>query len=174
MDRFHKLRGVAAPFPFVNIDTDKIIPKQFLKTIERTGLSKGLFYELRYTETGERIEDFVLHQPPYDQAQILIAGENFGCGSSREHAPQALMRSGIRAIVGESFAAIFQQNCQMLGVPAVTVPEAVVARLQEAAEADPARAYTLDLAAKTLSSDGETIPVALPEPTRLALTEGTW
>ena len=103
MDRFTTLRAVAAPLPMVNVDTDKIIPKQFLKTIQRTGLSKGLFYELRHDEAGRPKDGFVLDQPAYKNAKILIAGENFGCGSSREHAPWALLDAGIRCIIAPSF-----------------------------------------------------------------------
>jgi len=111
MDKFNKLEGVAAPLPLVNVDTDMIIPKQFLKTIKRTGLGANLFDEMRFTTDGAEIEDFVLNQPAYRDAKILVAGENFGCGSSREHAPWALLDFGIRAVIAPSFADIFFNNC---------------------------------------------------------------
>src|SRR6201996_4440604 len=107
MDKFTTLTGVAAPLQLINIDTDMIIPKQFLKTIKRTGLGKNLFDEMRYTKEGAEISDFVLTQPAYRKAQILVAGANFGCGSSREHAPWALLDFGIRCVIAESFADIF-------------------------------------------------------------------
>ena len=110
MDKFTKLSAVAAPLPMVNVDTDMIIPKQFLKTIKRTGLAKGLFYEMRFDESGNR-KDFVLDRPAYKEAGILVAGENFGCGSSREHAPWALLDAGIRCVIAPSFADIFYNNC---------------------------------------------------------------
>ena len=117
MQKFDKLEGVAAPMDIINIDTDMIIPKQFLKTIKRSGLGKSLFFEMRYTNDGDENADFILNKPSYRSAQILVAGDNFGCGSSREHAPQALMRWGIKAIIGESFADIFNSNCFAIGIP---------------------------------------------------------
>src|ERR1700760_3609830 len=111
MQKFNVLTGVAAPLPLINIDTDMIIPKQFLKTIKRTGLGKNLFDEMRYTKDGAEIEGFVLNQPAYRKAQILVAGANFGCGSSREHAPWALLDFGIRCVIAPSFADIFYNNC---------------------------------------------------------------
>ncbi|MCB1381905.1 MAG: 3-isopropylmalate dehydratase small subunit, partial [Notoacmeibacter sp.] len=110
MDKFTKLTGVAAPLPIVNIDTDMIIPKDYLKTIKRTGLSKGLFAEMRFNEDGSENPDFVLNKPAYRKAQILVAGDNFGCGSSREHAPWALLDYGIRCVISTSFADIFYNN----------------------------------------------------------------
>ena len=116
MEKFDKLTGVAAPLPLINIDTDMIIPKQFLKTIKRTGLGVHLFSEMRYDETGEGLKEFVLNKPAYEKAKILIAGDNFGCGSSREHAPWALLDFGIRAIISTSFADIFYNNCFKNGI----------------------------------------------------------
>ena len=116
MDKFNKLTGVAAPLPIVNVDTDMIIPKDYLKTIKRTGLSKGLFAEMRFNEDGSENPDFVLNKPAYRKAQILVAGDNFGCGSSREHAPWALLDFGIRCVISTSFADIFYNNCFKNGI----------------------------------------------------------
>lgn len=124
MEKFTKLTGVAAPMPVVNIDTDMIIPKDYLKTIKRTGLGKGLFAESRYLEDGSPNPDFVLNKPAYQNAQILVAGDNFGCGSSREHAPWALLDFGIRCVISTSFADIFYNNCFKNGIlPVVVSPE---------------------------------------------------
>ncbi|HEX2527800.1 MAG TPA: 3-isopropylmalate dehydratase small subunit [Geminicoccus sp.] len=142
---FTKLTGIAAPLPMINVDTDMIIPKQFLKTIKRTGLGKNLFDEMRYTQDGQEVPDFVLNQPKYRQAQILIAGENFGCGSSREHAPWALADFGIRCVIAPSFADIFHNNCFKNGILPIRLPaETVDALLAEAQNAqDPT--FTVDL-----------------------------
>ena len=124
MDKFTKLTAVAAPLPIVNVDTDMIIPKDYLKTIKRTGLSKGLFAEKRYNDDGSENPDFVLNKPAYRNAQILVAGDNFGCGSSREHAPWALLDFGIRCVISTSFADIFYNNCFKNGIlPVVVSPE---------------------------------------------------
>ena len=124
MDKFHSLKGIAAPLPIVNIDTDMIIPKQFLKTIKRTGLGVSLFYEMRYDNDGNLIKDFVLNTCPFDQSKILVAGDNFGCGSSREHAPWSLKDFGIRSVISTSFADIFYNNCFQNGIlPIVVSPE---------------------------------------------------
>tara|TARA_B100000963_G_scaffold57875_1_gene45967 strand:+ start:923 stop:1531 length:609 start_codon:yes stop_codon:yes gene_type:complete len=124
MDKFNTLKGIAAPLPIVNIDTDMIIPKQFLKTIKRTGLGVSLFYEMRYDNDGKLIKDFVLNTSPYDQSKILVAGDNFGCGSSREHAPWSLKDFGIKCILSTSFADIFYNNCFQNGIlPIVVTPE---------------------------------------------------
>jgi len=124
MLKFTDLTGVAAPLPLINVDTDMIIPKQYLKTIARTGLGKGLFSEMRYNDDGSENPDFVLNKPAYRKAQILVSGENFGCGSSREHAPWALLDFGIRCIISTSFADIFYNNCFKNGVlPIVVTPE---------------------------------------------------
>ncbi len=124
MDKFNKLEGIAAPLPIVNIDTDMIIPKQFLKTIKRTGLGVSLFYEMRYDNDGKIIKDFILNKSPFDQSKILVAGDNFGCGSSREHAPWSLKDFGIRSVISTSFADIFYNNCFQNGIlPIVVSPD---------------------------------------------------
>ncbi|MDX2073236.1 MAG: 3-isopropylmalate dehydratase small subunit [Alphaproteobacteria bacterium] len=123
MQPFNTLTAVAAPLMIENIDTDMIIPKQFLKTIKRTGLKEGLFYEMRFRVDGSRVDDFVLHNAPYDHAQILVAGGNFGCGSSREHAPWALLDFGIACVIAPSFADIFYNNCFKNGILPVVLPK---------------------------------------------------
>ncbi len=145
MEAFKTLRGVAAPFPMVNVDTDKIIPAHWLKTIHRTGLGIGLFEDMRFDSSGNEKPGFVLNQPRYRQAQILIAGENFGCGSSREHAPWALLDYGIRCVIAPSFADIFFNNCFKNGIlPVVLRQEEIDLILREAENAeDPT--FTVDL-----------------------------
>jgi 3-isopropylmalate/(R)-2-methylmalate dehydratase small subunit len=126
MDKFNKTKSIPAYVPIANIDTDMIIPKQFLKTIKRTGLGKSLFFELRYDENGKPIADFILNQSPYNQSKILIADKNFGCGSSREHAPWSLLDFGIKVVIAPSFADIFYNNCFKNGIlPIVLSPEKV-------------------------------------------------
>ncbi|MGV8988587.1 MAG: 3-isopropylmalate dehydratase small subunit [Cypionkella sp.] len=155
MDKFNKLTGIAAPMPLVNIDTDMIIPKQFLKTIARTGLGKNLFDEMRYTLDGAEIPDFVLNQPAYRHAEILIAGENFGCGSSREHAPWALLDFGIRCVISTSFADIFYNNCFKNGILPIVLPQEVVDDLMDDARKGANARQTIDLEAQTVTtSDG--------------------
>lgn len=129
MQKFTTLTGVAAPLPMINVDTDKIIPKQYLKTIERTGLGKGLFAEMRYNDDGSENPDFVLNKPAYRNAKVLVAGDNFGCGSSREHAPWALIDYGIRAVISTEIADIFRTNSLKNGLVPVTVNEATAAWL---------------------------------------------
>jgi 3-isopropylmalate/(R)-2-methylmalate dehydratase small subunit len=159
MEKFTSLTGVAAPLPMINIDTDKIIPKQFLKTIERTGLGRGLFDEMRFNADGSEKPEFVLNQPAYRQAKILVAGENFGCGSSREHAPWALLDYGIRCIIASSFADIFYNNCFKNGVLPLIVPEDIVAQLMEDAGKGANAVLTIDLENQTISRpDGEKVP----------------
>ena len=131
MDKFTTVSSVAAPLPLINIDTDMIIPKQFLKTIKRTGLGKNLFFEMRYDEEGKEISDFVLNNKPYNQAKILIAGKNFGCGSSREHAPWALLDFGITCVISSSYADIFYNNCFKNGILPITVNEELIKQLSE-------------------------------------------
>jgi len=156
MDTFTTLTGIAAPMPLVNIDTDMIIPKQFLKTIARTGLGKNLFDEMRYTEGGAEIPGFVLNQPAYRNAQILVAGDNFGCGSSREHAPWALLDFGIRAVISTSFADIFHNNCFKNGILPIVLPAEAVAVLMEDARKGANARMTVDLQAQTVTaSDGQ-------------------
>ena len=135
MQKFDKLEGVAAPMDIINIDTDMIIPKQFLKTIKRSGLGKSLFFEMRYTNDGDENEDFILNKPSYRSAQILVAGDNFGCGSSREHAPWALLDYGIRCVISTSFADIFYNNCFKNGIlPIKVTPEQRDALLADAGD----------------------------------------
>ncbi|MDX5360934.1 MAG: 3-isopropylmalate dehydratase small subunit, partial [Alphaproteobacteria bacterium] len=158
MDKFTKLTGVAAPLPMINVDTDMIIPKQFLKTIKRTGLGKNLFDEMRYEESGAEKPDFVLNKPAYRNAQILVAGANFGCGSSREHAPWALLDFGIRCIVAPSFADIFYNNCFKNGILPIKLPQEQVDKLMEDAERGSNATITVDLESQTIRGpDGGTI-----------------
>ena len=131
MDKFNKLNSIPSYLPLQNIDTDMIVPKQFLKTIKRTGLGKGLFYEMRYDEKGKIIKDFVLHKEPYNKSKILIAGKNFGCGSSREHAPWALLDFGITCVISSSFADIFYNNCFKNGILPIRLDEKIILQLAE-------------------------------------------
>ena len=131
MKKFNTLKGIPASLPMINVDTDMIIPKQFLKTIKRTGLGKSLFFEMRYDENGNKIENFVLNNKPYDNSSILITGKNFGCGSSREHAPWALLDFGIRCVIGQSFADIFYNNCFKNGMLPVILNENEIQELTE-------------------------------------------
>jgi 3-isopropylmalate/(R)-2-methylmalate dehydratase small subunit len=131
MKKFNKLKSIPAHIPLMNIDTDMIIPKQFLKTIKRTGLGKSLFYEMRYDESGKIIKKFILNNEPYSRSQILIAGKNFGCGSSREHAPWALLDFGIRCIISPSYADIFYNNCFNNGILPIVLDEQIIQDLIE-------------------------------------------
>ncbi|MBC9246776.1 3-isopropylmalate dehydratase small subunit [Paracoccus sp. 11-3] len=156
MDKFTTLTGIAAPMPLVNIDTDMIIPKQFLKTIKRSGLGVNLFDEMRYDRDGNEIADFVLNQPAYRQTQILVAGDNFGCGSSREHAPWALLDFGIRCVISTSFADIFFNNCFKNGILPIALPQEAVDILMEDARKGANARMTVDLENQTVStSDGQ-------------------
>jgi 3-isopropylmalate/(R)-2-methylmalate dehydratase small subunit len=145
MDKFTTLTGVAAPVPMINVDTDAIIPKQFLKTIKRTGLGEYAFYELRYDEQGKEKPDFVLNKPAYRKTQILVTGENFGCGSSREHAPWALLDLGIRCVIGPSFADIFYNNCFQNGILPIKLPQEDVDKLMDDASRGANATITVDL-----------------------------
>ena len=151
MEKFTTLTGVAAPMPLVNIDTDMIIPKQFLKTIKRTGLGANLFDEMRFERDGAEKPDFVLNQPAYRQAQILVAGDNFGCGSSREHAPWALMDFGIRCVISTSFADIFYNNCFKNGILPIVLPQEDVDKLMDDAERGSNAMVTVDLESQTIT-----------------------
>ena len=131
MQKFNTLKSIPAYLPIVNIDTDMIIPKQFLKTIKRTGLGKNLFFEMRYDEHGKKINDFVLNKSPFDNSKILIAGKNFGCGSSREHAPWALLDFGITCVISSSFADIFYNNCFKNGILPIRLDEKIILHLAE-------------------------------------------
>jgi 3-isopropylmalate/(R)-2-methylmalate dehydratase small subunit len=157
MDKFTTLTGIAAPMPLVNIDTDMIIPKQFLKTIKRTGLGVNLFDEMRYTPDGQEIPDFVLNQPAYRDAQVLVAGDNFGCGSSREHAPWALLDFGIRCVISTSFADIFYNNCFKNGILPVVLPPEAVAHLMEDATRGANARVSIDLQAQTVTASDGTV-----------------
>ena len=129
METFNLLKGIPAHLSMINVDTDMIIPKQFLKTIKRTGLGKGLFYEMRYDETGKKIKEFVLNQEPHNNSSILLVGKNFGCGSSREHAPWALLDFGIKCVIGPSFADIFYNNCFKNGMLPIILDEKKIEEL---------------------------------------------
>ena len=131
MQKFNSLKSIPAYLPIVNIDTDMIIPKQFLKTIKRTGLGKNLFFEMRYDDNGNEIKDFILNQEPHNQSKILIAGKNFGCGSSREHAPWALLDFGITCVISSSYADIFYSNCFKNGILPIILPEERIKELSE-------------------------------------------
>jgi 3-isopropylmalate/(R)-2-methylmalate dehydratase small subunit len=158
MDKFTTLTGVAAPLPMINVDTDKIIPKQHLKTVERTGLGKALFEELRYRDDGSENPDFVLNQPAYRQAKILVAGENFGCGSSREHAPWALMDFGIYCVIAPSYADIFYTNSFKNGMLLIKLPPEQVDALMEDAKKGANARLTVDLASQTITRpDGDKV-----------------
>ena len=150
MDKFDTLTGVAAPMPLINIDTDMIIPKQFLKTIKRSGLGANLFDEMRFNDDGSEIEDFVLNKPAYRESQIIVAGENFGCGSSREHAPWALLDFGIRCVIAPSFADIFYNNCFKNGILPIALPQEDVDKLMEDAERGANATLTVDLENQTI------------------------
>ncbi|QRI62989.1 3-isopropylmalate dehydratase small subunit [Shinella sp. PSBB067] len=151
MDKFVKLTGVAAPLPVVNIDTDMIIPKDYLKTIKRTGLGKGLFAEARYNEDGSVNESFVLNKPAYQNATILVAGDNFGCGSSREHAPWALLDFGIRCVISTSFADIFYNNCFKNGILPIVVSQEDLDKLMDDASRGSNAILTVDLEAQEIT-----------------------
>jgi 3-isopropylmalate/(R)-2-methylmalate dehydratase small subunit len=158
MDKFNKLTGVAAPLNMINVDTDMIIPKQFLKTIKRTGLGKNLFDEMRFTTDGEEIADFVLNKPAYRSAQILVAGDNFGCGSSREHAPWALLDFGIRCVISTSFADIFYNNCFKNGILPIIVDQETLDKLLDDAERGANATISVDLEAQEIKGpDGGTV-----------------
>jgi 3-isopropylmalate/(R)-2-methylmalate dehydratase small subunit len=151
MEKFTKLTGVAAPLPMRNIDTDMIIPKQFLKTIKRTGLGKSLFFEMRYDPaTGKEMPDFVLNKPAYRKSVILVAGENFGCGSSREHAPWALLDFGFRCVIAPDFADIFYNNCFQNGILPIKLPQAEVDKLLDDANRGANATLTVDLEAQEI------------------------
>jgi 3-isopropylmalate/(R)-2-methylmalate dehydratase small subunit len=158
MEKFTVLTGVAAPLKVINVDTDKIIPKQYLKTIKRTGLGKGLFAEMRYRDDGSENPDFVLNQPAYRNAKVLVAGDNFGCGSSREHAPWALLDFGIRCVISTSFADIFYNNCFQNGILPVTVKPEELDKLFDDAERGANATLTIDLEKQEIHGpDGGTI-----------------
>ncbi|EAQ46646.1 MAG: 3-isopropylmalate dehydratase small subunit [Roseobacter sp. MedPE-SWde] len=173
MEKFEKLTGIAAPMPLVNIDTDMIIPKVFLKSIARTGFGKNLFDEMRYNRDGTEIEDFVLNKPQYRNSEILVAGDNFGCGSSREHAPWAIADFGIKCVVSTSFADIFFNNCFKNGILPVVLPQEQVDVLMKDAEKGENARMTVDLEAQQITtSDGEVIKFEVDAFKKQCLLEG--
>ncbi|MBV0890253.1 3-isopropylmalate dehydratase small subunit [Paracoccus sp. Z118] len=173
MDKFTTLTGIAAPMPLVNIDTDMIIPKQFLKTIHRSGLGKSLFDEMRYNADGSEKPDFVLNKPAYREAQIIVAGDNFGCGSSREHAPWALKDFGIRAVISTSFADIFYNNCFQNGILPVVLPQEAVDALMKDAENGANARLTVDLENQVVvGADGTEYPFQIDAHRRHNLLNG--
>jgi 3-isopropylmalate/(R)-2-methylmalate dehydratase small subunit len=173
MEKFTTLEGVAAPLKIINVDTDMIIPKQYLKTIKRTGLGKGLFSEQRYKDDGSENPDFVLNKPAYRQAKILVAGDNFGCGSSREHAPWALLDFGIRAVIAPSFADIFYNNCFKNGILPIALPADVVAQLMDDARKGSNARLTIDLASQTITRpDGQTVRFEIDQFRKQCLLDG--
>ena len=173
MEKFDKLTGIAAPLDIINVDTDMIIPKQFLKTIQRSGLGKNLFDEMRYTPEGAEIDDFVLNQPAYRDAEILVAGDNFGCGSSREHAPWALLDFGIRCIIAPSFADIFYNNCFKNGILPIVLPQADVDRLMDDAKRGANATVSIDLENQVINGpDGGTIAFDVDAFRKQCLMEG--
>ena len=170
MDKFTTLQGIAAPLPIVNIDTDMIIPKQFLKTIKRTGLGVSLFYEMRYDTEGNLIEDFVLNTKPYDQSKILVAGDNFGCGSSREHAPWSLKDFGIRCVISTSFADIFYNNCFQNGILPIVVKAEELDRLMSAAESQ--LEFNIDLPNQSIQVGNHSINFEIEDHRKERLLQG--
>ena len=173
MQKFTTLTGIAAVLPMINVDTDMIIPKQYLKTIKRTGLGKGLFAELRYDETGGSLPEFVLNKKPYSEANILITGENFGCGSSREHAPWALLDFGIRCLIAPSFADIFYNNCFKNGILPITLPQAEIDKLIDDAGRGANATLSIDLAAREIRGpDGGVIRFEIDPFRKRCLMEG--
>jgi 3-isopropylmalate/(R)-2-methylmalate dehydratase small subunit len=173
MEKFTKLTGVAAPLPITNVDTDMIIPKQFLKTIARTGLGKGLFSELRYKDDGSENPDFVLNKPAYRNAQIIVAEDNFGCGSSREHAPWALLDFGIRAVISTSFADIFYNNCFKNGILPIKVSKENLSKLMDDAERGSNATLTVDLDAQEIRGpDGGVVKFDIDPHRKHCLLEG--
>ncbi len=158
MEKFTTLTGTAAPLPMMNVDTDKIIPKQFLRTIKRTGLAEGLFYDLRFDEQGQPKSGFVLDQPAYKDAKILVTGENFGCGSSREHAPWAILDAGIRCVIAPSFGDIFHNNCFKNGILPIQLPKEQVDLLMDDASRGTNAVVSIDLEKQEITGpDGGTI-----------------
>ncbi len=173
MEKFTTLTGVAAPLPWVNIDTDMIIPKQFLKTIKRTGLGTALFHEMRTKEDGSENPDFILNKPAYRNSKILVAGDNFGCGSSREHAPWALLDFGIRCVISTSFADIFYNNCFKNGILPIKVSEDELEKLMDDAERGSNATLTVDLEAQEIKGpDGGTISFEIDPHLKHCLLEG--
>jgi len=173
MDKFTQLTGVAAPLPVVNIDTDMIIPKDYLKTIKRTGLGKGLFAESRYNQDGSENPDFILNKPAYRHSKILVAGDNFGCGSSREHAPWALLDFGIRCVISTSFADIFYNNCIKNGILPIIVSPEDLEKLLDDADRGSNAVISIDLEAQKITGpDGGSLHFDIDPGRRQILLEG--
>ena len=173
MDKFTSLEGVAAPLKMINVDTDMIIPKQYLKTIKRTGLGSGLFSELRYRDDGSENPDFVLNKPAYRKAKILVVDDNFGCGSSREHAPWALLDFGVRCVISTSFADIFYNNCFKNGILPVVVTPEQLKLLMDDAERGSNATISIDLESQTIKGpDGGTIHFDIDPSRKQTLLEG--
>ncbi len=173
MEKFTKLRGVAAPFNMINIDTDKILPKQFLKTIKRSGLGKHLFTELRYMDDGSENPEFVLNKPSYRDANIIVAGDNFGCGSSREHAPWALLDYGIKCVISTSFADIFYNNCFKNGILPIVVNKRQLNQLMEDADKGANSLLDIDLESQEITRpDGEKVYFEIDEFRKHCLING--
>ncbi len=172
MQKFTTLSAIAAPLPLMNVDTDMIIPKQFLRTIKRTGLGVNLFNDMRYDENNVPVKDFVLNQAPYTKAEILIAGENFGCGSSREHAPWALLDFGIKCVIAPSYADIFYNNCFKNGILPVILPPDQVDTLMARAQECPDEPITINLGEKTVSAGNHVFSFAVDDFRRHCLLNG--
>jgi 3-isopropylmalate/(R)-2-methylmalate dehydratase small subunit len=173
MDKFDHLTGVAAPLNMINVDTDMIIPKQFLKTIKRTGLGKSLFFEMRFKDDGSEVEDFVLNKPAYRESTIMVGGDNFGCGSSREHAPWALLDFGIKCVIAPNFADIFYNNCFKNGILPIKLPQEDVDKLMEDAERGANATLTVDLEAQTITGpDGGSISFEIDPFKKKCLLQG--
>ncbi len=170
MEKFTTITAIAAPLSIDNIDTDMIIPKQFLTTIKRSGLGENLFFEMRYDENDIKQDDFILHQAPFDQAEILLSGDNFGCGSSREHAPWALLDFGFRCVIAESFADIFYNNMFKNGLLPIVLPKAQIAQLM--AHAQKQQKITVDLASQTITYGDQTLSFDIDEARKEALLTG--
>jgi 3-isopropylmalate/(R)-2-methylmalate dehydratase small subunit len=171
MEKFTTLQSVAAPLPLVNIDTDMIIPKQFLKTIARTGLGKSLFFEMRYDLDGKEIPDFVLNKPAYRNSKVLVSGKNFGCGSSREHAPWALLDFGIKCVIAPSFADIFYNNCFKNGILPINIPEEDIKELTNLA-LDEENQITINLPRQEITAGNKIYKFKIDEFRKSCLIEG--
>ncbi len=170
MNKFISIKSVPAYLPIVNIDTDMIIPKQFLKTIKRTGLGKNLFFEMRYDQSGKEIDDFVLNNSPYNNSKILIAGKNFGCGSSREHAPWALMDFGITCVISSSYADIFYNNCFKNGILPITISEDQIKEISEYSNRK--EEISVNLPEQTISFGNKEIKFEIDQFKKKCLIEG--
>ena len=170
MNKFSNLTSIPSYLPLQNIDTDMIIPKQFLKTIKRTGLGKSLFYEMRYDENGKLMKDFILNKEPFNKSKILLAGKNFGCGSSREHAPWALSDFGIRCIISSSFADIFYNNCFKNGILPIKISEQIISELSEYSKRK--KEIKVDLENQQISFGNKTVKFELDNFKKKCLIEG--